>query len=262
MFSVVTAWLSYTWLDNVEDVDFIAQELEDEDITVLRDRTALEVGKRHWNQIGKFISDPSKTDGWILYATEKSLQREGILEEIEYALNRALENRGEEYPLIAIFPGPVSKDLIPIAIRSRLYVTLTDRNWKERVIASLHGRLPDIRIPRVESYDVNKTILTDDRYMIELRPRAGTWLPFFLGIPIEEKELVDPKIAHGAPGLKSPPLSVLIGVASGQSQNGKLYTISVNQEATPTRSFYFICKKLPSRLVFGSHETQHTLTDL
>lgn len=88
-------WLTYDWDDNEgKDVDFVVSELEAAGLIVLLDRTKLKAGLRLWDQIGAHISDP-KTHGWCIFATQNSLGNEKCREELSYALDRALNDRGQ-----------------------------------------------------------------------------------------------------------------------------------------------------------------------
>src|SRR3972149_3473502 len=132
-----SVWLTYAWEDNKgNDVDFVAQELVNKGIDIKLDRWNLTAGKRLWEQIESFIRDPAKSDGWLFYATQNSLGSEKCKEEYYYALDRALETRGGEFPVIALFPTTVDESLIPTGIKTRLFVSITDPEWKERIIAS------------------------------------------------------------------------------------------------------------------------------
>ncbi len=44
----------------MDDIDFVVQDLESEDIEILMDRTAISAGGRLWQQIGEAISNPTK----------------------------------------------------------------------------------------------------------------------------------------------------------------------------------------------------------
>ena len=190
------AWLTYAWEDNRSgDVDFVAQELVEAGVEIKLDRWNLKAGVRLWNQIAEFIQDPAHSNAWILYATQNSLGSEPCREEFAYALERALKGRGESFPVIGLFPGRVDKQLIPPGISTRLYVSLTDPDWKTRVAAALEGKDPSIQRPNVQPYEVR--VHRDVRgapgggpIVIELRPRAGTWVPFFLNIASVEADAV------------------------------------------------------------------------
>ena len=90
-----------------QDVDHVVGELKRVGLDVAFDRAHIIPGQRLWSQIDKGISDP-QTDGWAILATENSLSSEPCLEELAYALDRALRTRGAEFPLIGIFPAPIA----------------------------------------------------------------------------------------------------------------------------------------------------------
>src|SRR4030042_2101445 len=142
-------WLTYAWDDNKDsDIDFTAQELIRTGLDVKLDRWNLTAGKRLWEQIESFIQDPTKSDGWLLYATQASLGNEKCKEEFAYALDRALSTRGGDFPIIALFPVSVDNALIPVGIKTRIFVSLTDPDWKERVVAAVERRTPSISKPQ------------------------------------------------------------------------------------------------------------------
>jgi len=246
-------WLTYAWDDNKErEVDFIAQELGATGIVVKLDRWNLSAGKRLWEQIESFIQDPTKSDGWILYATQNSLGNPKCKEEYYYALDRALKTRGGEFPIIALFPSAVDESLIPAGITTRLFVSTTDPDWKERIISSLEKRDPSITKHLLDPYSLTIHEVNEEhrKYVIEVRPRAGTWSPFMAAIPLKEKEEVVPGISHG-PAKHIPNLYALFGCGEGVSPDGNYWIMFANNEATPTQSYYISCKKIPSTLIFG-----------
>lgn len=250
-----SVWITYAWDNNADgDVEFVAQELIRKGLDVKLDRWNLTAGKRLWEQIESYIQDPSKSDGWLLYATQNSLGSEACKEEFAYALDRALHTRGGEFPVIALFPTPVDRDLIPAGIKARLFVSLTDPDWKERVLAAVEKREPSIKKPKLEPYalTIHKLGVPSGagRYAIEVRPRVGTWTPFIAGIPLNEKKHVSPQIFHG-PARRVPASSVLVGYGEAVSDDKKLWLLFAANEATQTQSYYIMCRKLPSFLVFG-----------
>src|ERR1700739_3458442 len=146
-------WLTYAWKDNeTEQVDFVAQELRKAGLEVMVDRVALIAGRRLWPQIAAQIEKPENSDAWAIYVTENSLRSEPCQEELAIALDRALRSRGDAYPLIGIFPAPIDSTIVPPAIRTRLYVDLTDSNWVERVRSSAQNELPSIEPQEIESF--------------------------------------------------------------------------------------------------------------
>jgi len=245
-----SVWITYAWDDNkYRDVDFVAQELVRAGLEVKLDRWNLGAGKRLWEQIEHFIQDPSLSDGWVLYATQISLGNEKCKEEFAYAMDRALGKRGGDFPIIALFPASVDTELIPAGIKIRLFVNITDPDWKERVVAAVQRRAPLTTRTVVEPYAFT-VHQSGEQQVIEVRPRGGTWSPFIAGIPIAEKDTVSPHLGFGA-AKRIPGAFILMSCGEGASNDGKLWTMTAGNEATPTQSYYIFCKKLPSLLIFG-----------
>lgn len=248
-----SVWLSYSWLDNADDdVIYIAQQLRASNLDVKLDRWNIEAGKRLWTQIENFIQNPQESDAWIIYATQNSLTSERCLEELSYALERALNVRGSTYPIIGLFPSTTERELIPASIRARLYVSLTDPEWKERIVAAAQGRKPTFNASQVQPFHhrIYMPQNTGDKFVIEVRPRAGTWSPFFAGVNLSEKTTTDISILHGPAG-RLPAGGVLYNSGSGDDNSNRFWLVFAGNEATPTQSYYVFCKALPSTLVFG-----------
>lgn len=250
---MATIWITYSWEDNKEaDVDFVAQELERIGLKVKLDRWNIGAGKRLWEQIENFISNPSESDVWIFYATQNSLGSEACKEEYSIALDRALHSRGVAFPIIGLFPSSVDTELIPAGLRTRLYVSITDTDWKERIKAAAEGRNPVVTKNQLNAYFIHVYSPGAEgmSHTIEVRPRAGSWSPFFAAIPIAEKDSVNPSIMHGP---KNRPIAsgMLFSTGYGPNNDGQVWRMFAQNEATPTQSYYINCQKLPSKLYFG-----------
>ncbi len=187
-----------------------------------------------------------------MIATHASLESEPCKEEFAYALQRALTARGANYPVIGLFLGPVESSLIPLAIKTRLYVSVTDSDWKERIVAAAEGRPHNISSPTVAPYYLKlHTAQGGERpFVIEVRPRAGVWAPFIACIPAGEQPRVDPSIMIGPRDLPTDS-GMLINTGTGISEDGALWMFSAGNQATPNDSYYIWCKELPSSLIFG-----------
>lgn len=250
---MATIWITYAWDDNKSgDIDFIAQELEQVGLNIKLDRWNIAAGKRLWDQIANFITSPNESDAWLLIATNNSLSSEPCKEECAYALDRALNVRGQDFPVIAMFLGPVDNDLIPPAIRTRLFVSITDPDWKERIISSTEGRSLKVTKEQIQPYRlcIHKNQPEPKSIAIEVRPRAGVWAPFIATIPADEKARVDPDIMIGPRDVPTR-IGMLVSCGEGLSPDGKLYYMTSGNQATPTESYYIWCKELPSTLIFG-----------
>ena len=249
-------WLTYAWDDNDDqDVDFVAQELIASGLSVKLDHWNLEAGVRLWEQIGEHISNQELSDAWLLYATQNSLGSEACREEFAYALDRALHSRGESFPVIALFPSTVDRELIPPGIRTRLFVSLTDPEWKERIRAAAEDRPPAIARQAMEPYALTVHSVGEGRYAIEVRPRAGTWSPFFAAVPLKDKDVVQPGIMHGPRG-SVPTGGFLHGSGETANTDREWWVMYANNEASPTQSYFVFCKDLPSSLLFGQRGDQ------
>ena len=247
-------WITYARVDNeAGDIDFIAQELAAAGLEIKLDRWSIDAGKRLWEQIEKFICSDSESDAWLLIATQNSLASQPCKEEFAYALDRALRSRGQEFPVIALFISDVDSSLIPAGIRTRLFVSVTDPDWKERVVAAAEGRHIEANRPSVDPYhlQVHDNQAGDRPFAIEVRPRAGVWAPFIAAIPIKEKDEVDPSIMIGASGVPTG-TGMLTGRGNdGPTDDNKFWMLIAGNQATPTQSYYVWCKTMPSQLIFG-----------
>lgn len=248
---MATVWLTYAWdKDNDDDVVFAAQELERAGLTVKMDRWTVQAGKRLWDQIEKHITNESECDAWVWFATQKSLTSEACKEEFAYALDRALKARGQ-FPVVGLFQGHVEQTLIPSGVKTRLYVSLTDENWVERVKAAAEGRIAELNRPEIPPYEL-KVHQKWGKHVIELRPRAGQWGICLVAVPLPEKQAMEPSLLFGPRG-NPPDVSQLMG-GQEASPDKLWWVMSCQNGVNPSHSCYLVCKKLPSQVVFGPHD--------
>lgn len=250
---MATVWITYCWEDNkTGDVDFLAQELEKAGVQVKLDRWTINAGGRLWEQIEEFIQSEGFCDAWLMFATQSSLGSQPCREEYAYALDRSINSRGENFPILALFPSMIDKSLIPAGIRTRLFVSLTDPDWKERTVAAIEQRPINVMRRHLEPYELSVHPFQNENsnYVIEVRPRAGSWCPFVAAIPITEKDEVCMHIMVGPRG-RVQPGGVLFGGGRGISSDGLYWVMVANNEATPSMSYGIFVKKLPSVLLFG-----------
>jgi hypothetical protein len=262
-----TVWITYAWDDNTQcDVDFVAQELVRVGVQVKLGHWNIRANGRLWEQIERFIEEETGSDAWLIYATQNSLGSKACKEEFSYALERAFSRRGDNFPVIAMFPGPVGNSLIPVGNRACLNVSLIDPEWTERVKAAAEERTPSLARPQLEPFTIQvhrDRSAAGHRFAIEVRPRAGTWSPFFAAVPLSEKDRVQPRIMHGPRG-QVPQGNELPDTGEAPSSNDAWWVMFAQNEATPTQSYYIPCKELPSRLAFGVNggQPQFIVADL
>jgi hypothetical protein len=246
-----TLWLTYAWKDNEQaDIDYIIGQLRSPDMSVNFDRAQLVAGRRIWDQIDKAIIDPARCDGWAIVATRNSLVSEACQEELAYALDRALRARGD-FPLIGIFPEPIDRSLVPSSLASRLYVSLNDPQWANRVRDAVQGSRT-VEIPtQVVPYHL--TWHERGQKILEVRPRSGRWYPFHILVPATERERLGPVLVgpYGVPpgaGMTSE------SEATISSDEGSWSGLRIHHAVDPLNSafaYFPPATPPPSRIVFG-----------
>ncbi|QLH40078.1 MAG: toll/interleukin-1 receptor domain-containing protein [Defluviicoccus sp.] len=164
-------WITYAWIDNEDNnIDYIVNELEKSGVNPIYDRRALIPGQRLWEQIGKNISDESSVDAFSFIITRNSLASEPCKEELAYAVERALEARGDKFPLIGLMHC-VRKGDLPRALSVRLCVPLSAPDWVGQVVAAVNRQPPPYRPADVGPYVV-KIHDADSGYWIQITPRV------------------------------------------------------------------------------------------
>src|SRR2546426_3832966 len=163
-----------------------------------------------------------------------------------------------DFPVVALFASHPDRTLLSPSIRSRLYVSMTDPDWKERIKSTAESRGLQLNQGEVSVYEVrvHPLDLGEQHYAIEFRPRAGTWSPFFVAIPLGEKEVVGPRFSYGPrnqPIIRSGPISYAPGNFQMYMQwvDSQWWYESAANEASPTQSYFVLCSQLPSVLEFG-----------
>jgi hypothetical protein len=244
-------WLSYSWKDNVDsDVDFIAKAIEKRGISVKLDRYVLVAGQRLWPQIEKHILNPAETDAWALFMTQNSLASEPVREEIAYALDRALKSRGGTFPLIGINPGDVDSKDVPALISTRLYVSLTDDDWLDRIVSGVQGVAPTLAAKEITPIFV-KEYKQGDQIVIEARPRAGRWHPGVILVPEADWEKVE-GIMQGPSGTAPSGGMISYGEIAYTANTGEKWKgYSVGHNITPINSMFLTLKAKVEHVLVG-----------
>ena len=168
-------WITYAWKDNNEgDFDYIVQELKKVNIEAKFDRVALISGQRLWEQISENIMN-GQIDGWAYLVSPTSLSSQPCLEELEYAVTRAIQSKDPKFPLIGLIHG-VPFENVPNSLKVRLCIPIGTPNWLEQVKAGLEFRPPTI-ISQPQTKYICKTFenynVTGKSKIVEIRPRFG-----------------------------------------------------------------------------------------
>ena len=255
-------WLTYAWKDNEDkDVDFIIQELDKADIEVRFDRRQIIPGRRLWPQIGGFITDPRECDAWSILLTANSLKSEACIEELCYALDRALDAKGETFPVFALLHQIAPKDMPP-ALKSRLAISLEDQDWVERVVAAVEGLSPG-SVPTECPDFVLTEHETEDGYCLEIRPRFERIAPF--GVAVDYDEKVSGNVTHGhiGPANRIPTGHVAFSWTDSETtltDGTRAWVWGADNEANSTFSYYLFYRKRPNRIWVGHQQRLEMLS--
>lgn len=246
-------WVTYAWKDNEElDVDFILQELRGARLDVRFDRRQVITGQPLWPQIDQQITNADNSDAWAFIVSKHSLESAACREELNYALDRALKERGANFPIIGIFVGEIENELIPSAIRTRLYVNIENQDWLQRVRAGVEGAVPDFVPPKI-SPEFIKVHEDTGRYplVVEARPRTGIWNPLVAIVPLAEKDSLHAVIVR--PARKVPSLERFRFVEGVWPNDGSFWVRGPDRAdcATPSMSMYVFLTSKPTRLLVG-----------
>jgi hypothetical protein len=168
-------WITYSWDDNTEgNFDFLVQKLKAAQVDALYDRVALIPGQPIWSQLDKRISS-DELSGWAYLLTPASLASKACQEELSYAIQRTIETKDTSFPLIGLLHNVSIRD-VPVALRVRLCVNLSNPDWVEEIRAGLESRPPAKVIDSLNEIIVK----THDHYLgessrkaIEIHPRFG-----------------------------------------------------------------------------------------
>lgn len=255
-------WLTYTWEDNEDkDIDYVIQELDKTDIDVKFDRRNLVPGQRLWTQIGGFITDPNECDAWGIVLTGNSIRSEACIEELSYALDRALSSKGEDFPLFALLHNMSPKDLPP-ALKIRLCILLENSDWVKQVVAATKKSAPGL-IPSGLSDLFLKEHQTSTGYCLEIKPRFERIAPFAVAVDYDEKSSGNVTCCHPGPAGKVPTGHVANNWIDSEitlTDGTHAWVWGADNEASSTYSYYLFYKKRPARIWFGHQQNLRMLS--
>ena len=138
-------------MDNEQrDFDYLTQTLADIDIQARYDRVTLVPGRDLWQQIGQQIVE-EPLDGWAYLPTPASIVNQRCREELTYALGRALNSRGRDFPLIGLLHQ------VAVGYRRRYRVT-TNSDHRQPVFPNRLEREFTVSAP-------NRVWVSDIRYV-------------------------------------------------------------------------------------------------
>ena len=247
-------WLTYAWADNDEgDFDYLVQELDKAGIPAIYDKIALIPGRKLWQQIADRIMSDSLS-AWAYLITPTSLQSPACQEELSYALQRALEAKGDEFPLIGLLHKVSIRD-VPIALRIRLCVNLVNPDWIEEVRAGVVGTPPRRTVDSKNPFICN--VHRDYRGQqghnaIEVRPRFGEISYWRLAFPSEGPQPINwgTGPANGG-GIGGPKFTTLEGEYPDLDGIRMKFVGAGNPISASTSAYAVFKGQLPEKVFFG-----------
>jgi hypothetical protein len=247
-------WITYAWADNDEgNFDFLVQQLADAGIAAIYDKVALIPGRKLWDQIAARISsDP--LSGWAYLVTPNSLTSAPCQEELSYALQRTLDTKGEEFPLIGLLHNVSIRD-VPLSLRVRLCVNLANPDWIEEIRAGVAGKPPQRNVPDQAPYiiKIQKNYLGQQgKNAIEIRPRFGEIRYWRLAFPTDGPHPTSwgsgPANGGGLSGIKTEMLEGEFEDLGGMPMK----FVGAGNPLTPATSAYLVFDQtLPTKVFFG-----------
>jgi hypothetical protein len=177
------------------------------------------------------------------------------MEELYYALDRALSAKGAGFPIFALLHNVKAGDLAP-ALKTRLCIPLMIPDWVHQVVATVRKK-PAGFIPAHTSPVVITTHSMPPGFAIELRTRFEHLSPFILAVDLTEKArvtdmlMVPPGILNAASfysGVGPEEIDLTIPDESVI----KVWGWRVDSPAcSPVSSAALNCTSLPNRVWFG-----------
>jgi len=248
-------WLTYAWKDNEDkDIDFIIQEINSlKSIDIRFDRKNLIPGQRLWTQIGGIISDPNECDAWGIILTSSSIRSQPCVEELSYALDRALSIKKEQFPLFALL-HKVTPSEMPPSLKIRLCIPLENNDWKKQVEAAVYCRTPGFDPKGLDEWIFKEHRISEGTYCLEIRPRFDRISPFAVVVDYAEKQCGNVIKCMVGPSNIIPTSMGAFGWVDSEetlTDGTKVWLWQANNEASSTNSYYLFYNKQPKRIWFG-----------
>jgi hypothetical protein len=139
-------------------------------------------------------------------------------------------------------------------------VNLQDPQWAERVAAAAGGPAFAHDIAPVGEYHLAMHQGPGGRTTIELRPRAGRWLPAWVYVPAAERSKIS-NVEFGPSGM--PPATSMTSRAEATFRHNttglELAGFRINHAVDALNSVYVHFSSLPSKLYFGPEGRLHVV---
>ena len=250
-------WLTYAWKDNEDqDIDYIVQELDSMDLEVKFDKRNLITGQRLWDQIGEQIINNSECEAWGIILTQNSLNSNPCKEELAYALDRALEAKGNIFPMFALMKDDIRARDLPPSLKVRLCISLTNNDWTNQVEAACHKRPTGFTPSNLSAFVVTEHV-TDNGFCLEIRPRFDRIAPVAIAVDKEEKDSGNVFASSLGPAGMIPTGFVAhsrIDSETTLTDGTPVWVWGAHNETNSTYSYFLNYKNRPRRIWFGHQQ--------
>jgi len=173
---------------------------------------------------------------------------------LSYALQRALETKGDEFPLIGLLHNVSIRD-IPAALRVRLCVNLANPDWIEEVRAGVSGIPPrqNVEPKNPFTWNIHENYCGREGYSaIEVRPRFGVIHYWRLAFPSSGPQPVQwgAGPANGG-GIGGAMFNTLEGESPDLGGIPMKFVGAGNPISASTSAYAVFKGKLPDKVFFG-----------
>ena len=250
-------WLTYAWQDNEDqDIDYIVHELDSMDLEVKFDRRNLVSGQRLWDQIGKQITNSLECEAWGIVLTQNSLNSGPCMEELAYALDRALESVEANFPMFALMKDDIRARDLPPSLKIRLCIPLTNNDWTNQVEAACHKRPTGFTPSNLSAFVITEHV-TKDGFCLEIRPRFDRISPVAIAVDKEEKDSGNVFNSSLGPAGIIPTGFVAdtrIDSETTITDGTPVWVWGANNETNSTYSYFLYYKNRPRRIWSGHQQ--------
>ncbi len=134
-------WVTYPWINKEErDFTFLVSQLEEAHLDSVYDSLEILPDKHLWERTVQRLASIG-FDGWLYILTHQCFTRKVFTDELNTAIDRALERMGSDFPVVGLLYG-ISSQHVPPVLRVRPCVSLGDADWKQQVSYMMKQRTP------------------------------------------------------------------------------------------------------------------------
>lgn len=175
------------------------------------------------------------------------------MEELYYALERALDEKGDTFPIFALLNGILPEELPP-ALKSRKCIILENGDWAKQIVSAINETEPGFTPQEnLKDFIILEYEIPDGK-CLEIKPRFKRISPYRVAVEYKEKESGNViKGSHGPSGIVPNNLiaSHPINSAGTIEDDKRCWVWGADNEINSTNSIYLFYKNRPKRIWVG-----------